>query len=97
MVDFPIEKDEPQVQKKRIMHLVSRFYPALKVEFYENRINPNTKYIRFKLVDTSSGVDKIIGSIKKGNEWSSTEIADKSDKELLRNIIAVAPRSSRPF
>jgi hypothetical protein len=78
------DKDRPEVQRDRIKRLISELHENLRVEFYDNRPYPSRTDIRFRLVDTSSG--KIIGSIRQNCEWSASEIADKSDSELLRMI-----------
>ena len=83
------DKDSPQVQKDRIIRLVSKFDKSLRVEFYENRMDPKNSEIRFRLVDISAGADRIVGSIPEDYEWASSEVADKNDAELLRRIVGV--------
>jgi len=89
---MPPEKDNPTVQKDRIRRLVSELNSNLKVEFYENRMDPKTSEIRFRLVDNSTGADKILGSIPQDFEWVSSEVADKSDAELLQRIARIIRR-----
>lgn len=86
------DKDSPQVQKDRIIRLVSEHDAGLRVEFYKNRMDPMTSEIRFRLVDTAVGAEKILGSIPQDYEWASSEVADKSDGELLRRILAIIRR-----
>jgi hypothetical protein len=86
------EKDSQQVQKDRITTLVSEDDAGLRVEFYKNRMDPMTSEIRFRLVDAAGGDDKILGSIPQDYEWASSEVADKSDGELLRRILATIRR-----
>jgi hypothetical protein len=83
------EKDRPQVQKDRISRLVSEYDAGLRVEFYENRMDPKTSEIRFRLRCNSAGADRIVGSIPQDHEWASSEVADKGDGELLRRILAI--------
>jgi hypothetical protein len=52
-------------------------------------MDPETSEIRFRLVDISTGTDRIMGSIPQDYEWASSEVADKSDAELLRRIVGV--------
>jgi hypothetical protein len=85
----PFEKDSPRTQKDRIRRLVSAYKPDLGVEFYENKMDPATTDIRFRLVDESKGVRRIVGSIPQDFEWASSETADKSDAELLQRILEV--------
>jgi hypothetical protein len=92
MENAPHEKDSPQVQKDRIIRLVSELNPGLSVEFYENRMDPKTSEIRFRLVDNSAGGDRIVGSIRQDYEWASSEVADKSDAELLQRIARIIRR-----
>jgi hypothetical protein len=82
-------KDRPEVQRERITRLVSQLNENLRVDFYDNIPYPSRTDIRFRLVDTSTGADKIVGSIRQNYEWSSSEIADKSDPDLLRLIVVV--------
>jgi hypothetical protein len=86
------EKDTPQFQKDRIIKLVSNYDKRLRVEFYKNRMNPKTSEIRFRLVDISAGADKIVGSIPQDYEWVSSELADKSDAELIQRIARIIKR-----
>ena len=83
------DKDSPEVQRNRITRLVSESDESLRVEFYDNKPYPSRTDIRFRLVDMSSGSGKIVGSIRHNCEWSASEIADKSDSELLRMIVAL--------
>jgi hypothetical protein len=83
------DKDRPEVQRERITRLASELHESLRVDFYDNNPYPSRTDIRFRLVDTSTGGDKIVGSIRQNYEWSSSEIADKSDSELLRMIAAL--------
>jgi hypothetical protein len=89
---LPLEKDSPQVQKDRIRRLVSELNSGLNVEFYENRMDPKTSEIRFRLVDNSAGADRIVGSIPQDCEWASSEVADKSDAELLQRLVRIIRR-----
>src|ERR1022692_3233808 len=65
---------------------------GLNVEFYENRMDPKTSEIRFRLVDNSAGADRIVGSIPQDCEWASSEVADKSDAELLQRLVRIIRR-----
>jgi len=85
----PFENDSPKVQRDRICRLVSEFNKGLRVEFNPVQVDPNASEIRFRLVDTSGGRDKILGSIPEDHKWASSEVADKSDAELLRRILAI--------
>ena len=89
---LPLEKDSPQVQKDRIRRLVSELNSGLNVEFYENRMDPKTSEIRFRLVDNSAGADRIVGFIPQDCEWASSEVADKSDAELLQRLVRIIRR-----
>jgi hypothetical protein len=89
---LPLEKDSPQVQRDRIFRLVSELNPGLKVEFHSSQMGPKTSEIRFRLVDTSSGRDRIIGSIPVDHKWATSEVADKSDAELLQRIVRIIRR-----
>ena len=78
------EKDNPRIQKERIERVIFEMNPLYRVEFYQNRVDPKTTDIRFKIYDTST--KKIVCSIKQDREWAASQIADKSDSELRRKI-----------
>ena len=82
-------KDSPAFQRNRITQLASQLDECLGVEFYDNKPYPARTDIRFRLVDTSMGIRKIVGSIRQDCEWSASEIADKSDSEVIRMITAL--------
>ncbi len=82
-----MHNDHPTTQKKRIEALVTRLDPALKIEFYENQVQPETTDIRFRLRSGASG--KIVGAIKEDHEWLASEVADLSDQELLQKLRSV--------
>ncbi len=86
------EKDSPQVQRDRICRLVSEFNADLKVEFHPSQMGQRTSEIRFRIVDTSTGRDRILGSIPGDQKWASSEVADKSDAELLQMIVRIIRR-----
>jgi hypothetical protein len=94
MNDKLSEKDSPQTQKQRIERLALEINPFFRVEFYVNHVNPSTADIRFKIYDNST--NQIVCSIKQDEEWASTEITDKNDRELSRKIAALISNSDSP-
>jgi hypothetical protein len=82
MENHVVENDSPKVQRERIRRLVSEHSSDLRTEFYDCSY-PATE-IRFKLVDRSTG--RISGFIPQDSEWLSSQVADKSDSELLRMV-----------
>ena len=85
-----MEKDSPHVQRERIIKLASQLDPSLKIEFYQNQLTGSSRDIRFRVKDTTTGT--IIASIKADHEWATTEVADRSDAELGKMIVALVRR-----
>lgn len=80
-------KDSPEFQRRRIEKIASELDPSFTIEFRSNRLNPNTADIRFRIRIMKTG--KIVGSITADHEWAASEVADRTDAELLQRIAAL--------
>jgi hypothetical protein len=87
-MEWPAAKDNPKVQRARIVALAKEIYPNGTVVFDENQ--PRS-FIRFRIDDTQTGT--ILTSAYP--EYHSSELADKSDDQLRGLLRALGPQFAK--
>ena len=87
-MDWPPEKDKPEIQRARIEKLAKSVYPNGVVVFDESWMRG--KIIRVRIDDAESG-RMIAGP---SGEYDSSEIADMSDHQVKQMLESLPRKSS---
>jgi hypothetical protein len=81
------EKDNPEVQKKRVQQLADEIIPGCTVVF---DLDQPPTWLRFRI--DAPGLNIILGV---SGEYHASEIADWSDEHLRNYLRAIAPSVAR--